>query len=94
MSQEQKDLGTITVLLDRLNSHRLPRALALKEKVDKGEVMNELDIAFLEEVFTDANNVGPLVDKYPELNDLVAKLISLYKEITDKGLENQQKVSS
>ena len=34
MSESSEDLGLITVLLQRLETQRLPRALALKEKVD------------------------------------------------------------
>ena len=48
MINESKDEGVIAVLLERLSSQRLPRALALKKRVDRGEVLTEPDIAFLE----------------------------------------------
>lgn len=94
VDQNEKDLATISVLLERLNTQRLPRALALKKKVDGGEVLNDLDLAFLEEVFADAQHAGPLIDRHPQLNELASKLVSLYKEITDKALANQQNASS
>ena len=90
MINESKDEGVIGVLLERLSSQRLPRALALKKRVDRGEMLTEPDIAFLERVFADANHAGPFVDRHPELNELASRVISLYKEITDKALENEK----
>ncbi|MDQ3563431.1 MAG: hypothetical protein M3436_04565 [Pseudomonadota bacterium] len=90
MSESSQDLGLITVLLQRLETQRLPRALVLKDKVDRGEVLDEFDIGFLEEVFADASNVKTLVAQHPEYQDLVARMMNLYKEITDKALENEK----
>ena len=47
MSDSSKDAGMIQTLLERLNTHRLPRALDLKSKVDRGEQLDEYDIEFL-----------------------------------------------
>jgi hypothetical protein len=84
------DAGLIQVLAQRMETQRLPRALSLKDKVDQGETLNEFDIHFLEEVFQDAQQIMPLVDRHPEWQDLAARLIHLYKEITDKALKNEQ----
>jgi hypothetical protein len=91
MSTSQKDAGTIQALLERLNKQRLPRALELKKRVDAGARLEDGDIDFLHRVFEDANEVKPLIAKYPEYQQLVAQLISLYSEITKKALENEEK---
>ena len=90
MSKKSSDAGVIAVLLERFNSQRLPRALSLKEKVDRGETLSDADLAYLEKIFSDFTQVGPIVDRNPEYKPLVAKAIDLYKEITDKALENEK----
>jgi ATP-dependent helicase/DNAse subunit B len=90
MTEKSEDEGVITVLVQRFESERLPRALDLKEKVDQGETLNDIDIAFLEQVFEDANKLGPLLERHDEYHKLVSQAIDLYKEITDKALENEK----
>ena len=85
-----KDDGVIAVLVERFNEERLPRLLRIKEKVDSGEKLDNHDITFLEEVFKDANQSMPLSDRHPEYHELIAKIIRLYREITEQALKNEQ----
>ena len=91
MNNPSSDEGVIQVLLDRLNTQRLPRALRLKTRVDAGDRLDESDIQFLNEVLHDSQTVQALIERHPEHQAFVAKLMHLYKEITDKALENEQK---
>lgn len=84
------DLGVISVLLERFEKQRLPRALSIKEKVDNGECLEDYDIEFLKEVFAEAQEIMPMVHRHPEFQELIGKITSLYHEITERGLKNQE----
>jgi hypothetical protein len=85
-----KDTGVLMALFERFETQRLPRALELKEKVDRGEVLSEDDIAFLNQVFADSEHVKPFMHRHPEWQPLMARAVELYKEITDKALANEK----
>lgn len=91
MTDHATDTGIIQVLLDRLNQQRLPQLLELKERVGRGEKLNEFDVKHLQDVAGAAAQVSPLLDRHPEYKPLVSQVIGLYKEITAKALENEQK---
>jgi hypothetical protein len=88
-TKSAKDLGVATALLTRFTTQRLPRTLALKEKVERGERLDEGDIAFLHEVFETAGQIKSLVDRHPEYQEIYAQAAQLYKEITEKALDNE-----
>ena len=91
MTDTEKDAALIQVLVDRLEKIRLPVALELKEKVDRGERLNDREIEYLEEVLGDVEQVKPLLDRHPEWQDIAMRMTSLYSEITTRALENESK---
>lgn len=90
MNAPSNDDGVIAVLVERLEKQRLPRALSLKDKVDSGELLDEFDLQFLEQVFADAGSLKPLLDRHPEYQELASRMVHLYKEITDRAMENEK----
>jgi hypothetical protein len=91
MSNDTEETGMIEALLQRLNDFRLPRLLELKDRVDRGETLDEYDLEFLQRALEDAHSAIPLSDRHKELQPLAAKLTALYHEITSKALENETK---
>jgi len=89
---QHNDEGVLEALLHRFEKYRLPRALRIKEKVDAGGILDELDLEFLEKVLKDTQEVTRLIDRNPDYQDIVTKAIHLYHHITEKALENEQKV--
>lgn len=90
MNKATKDAGVIQVLAERLEKQRLPRALAMKAMVDRGEVLGDPDLQFLQDVLEDAVKIQPLLDNHPDWQDLAVRMIGLYREITAKALENER----
>lgn len=90
MDPTARDVGVLTALAQRMVDQRLPRALAIKERVDAGDVLSDRDMAFLEEVMADAAKIAPIVKRNPKYVDIASRMVSLYNEITAKALENER----
>jgi len=91
MAEISAEDGVLVALEERLVKFRLPRALDIKEKVDRGEPLNQWDTAFLEKVLADVQDVLPLIEQKPDLQGIYVRVVHLYKEITEKALENEEK---
>ena len=90
MSELKLDEGVIKALLDRFNQQRLPMLLSMQERVERGERLNDLDLAHLEEIADSARQISPMLPQHPEYQPLVGRVVSLYQEITSKALENER----
>ena len=89
MEQKDKDALIIAAALKRLNQFRLPRALALKKKVDSGEVLSDIDLNFLRRALEDARQMNPILERNPEYLELRDKGLALCEQILKKNEENQ-----
>jgi hypothetical protein len=90
MIKPEEEAGVLQVTLDRFNNLRLPRALALKDKVDRGEKLDETEVKFLADVAADLGTLKGFLERHPEYEALVVKSIGLYNEITEKAIANEQ----
>ncbi|MBU2970547.1 hypothetical protein KO527_14425 [Pseudoalteromonas sp. C2R02] len=77
-----------TLSLERFDKQRLHIIRNLKDKVDKGELLSDLELVFLEQVFKDAHELLPKVKNHPEYTRIFSQAISLYHEINDQMIEN------
>ena len=84
-------VGIIQALVEEFEKHRLPVLLKLKEKVDNGETISDADVEFLDKVIDDANRTMHMTVNHPELHEFCVHVVHLYKEISVKALENEEK---
>lgn len=93
MDQNEKDKGLLQVLLDRFNKQRLPRALALEKKVNSGELLDDYDHKYIEDLKKDASQVRAIIERNPEYKELAENIINLWNEIIEKDIENRKKAN-
>ncbi len=89
MNDTSKDLGMAIVLLKNFTEKTLPKALEIKERLDRGEKLDHWDIEFLQGLYKRAEEIKPYVDQHPEYQEIYAKGVHLYKEIADEALRNE-----
>ena len=90
MELDERNTGTIHVLLERLANERLPRLISIKERVDQGERLTDVDIDFLERSLNDANENAHLYKGFTEYHDIAGKVVSIYHDITARALANEK----
>ena len=88
---KEKHLGVFQSLMQEFEQHRLPRLLRLKDKVDNGEAINDVDFDFLCKEIKDACITKHLIVTYPELEEFCLQVGHLYKDLCDKALDNEKK---
>lgn len=84
------DTGIIQAILECFQKQRLPRVMEIKQKLDRGDTLNEFDIEYLSEAIHDNCGFIPYLGRHPEYESLVAKVIHYYKAITDEALSNEK----
>jgi hypothetical protein len=90
LSQEEIDEGTIAALLKR-SRRRIPNLLAIKKRLEAGGTLSSLEITELENMIKGAKDTRALINRHPEYQELVARMVSLYHEITEMAVANEEK---
>ncbi|PAJ73035.1 hypothetical protein CJF42_17880 [Pseudoalteromonas sp. NBT06-2] len=88
--QLSNEESIFAVLLTRFDKQHLPILLRLKEKVDQGEILNDLELRHLEEIFNATYDILPKVDKRPKFHKIFAEAIHIGHQITEQALKNIQ----
>jgi hypothetical protein len=88
MSYDRED-GTSQVLIERFVEYRLPMLLKIRERVYAGESLKDGDIDILARILEQEKGFGGIAERYPKYKEMIAKVIDLYNEITEKALENE-----
>lgn len=82
-------IGVLQTLMLEFEHHHLPRLLRLKDKVDRGEIINDVEFDFLNNEIKNACMTKHLTVNYPELEEFCLLLGHLFKELCDKAVENE-----
>lgn len=90
MSVQINDIGIIQAILECFEKHHLPRVVEIKEKLDRGDILNEFDIEYMSEAIHDNCGLMPYLGRHPDYESLVSKVIHYYKSITDEALANER----
>jgi hypothetical protein len=90
VSDSEDELAVIYLLIERFEKQRLPRLLAIKQRVDKGGLLSESDILFMYEIAQDAQRSKRLIDRHPEWHKFCAEVIHLFEEVAGKVLDNEK----
>ncbi|MGD2074027.1 MAG: hypothetical protein PVI91_03345 [Gammaproteobacteria bacterium] len=91
MTESRDELAVIQTLVERFEKQRLPRLLELKNRVENGEALSDMDIQFMVQVTLDAQQNRSLIERHPEWRNFCAEVIHLYEEITEMALKNETK---
>ena len=89
MDQYPEDEGVIEAVLDRITKFTLPKTLAIKARLDRGEKLSDFDIQFLLQVYERSKRTRKYLSRHPEYELLATELLSLYAEIMREGIENE-----
>lgn len=90
---ESRELdGVMSALLRQLSSQNLPRIFALRDRLELGERVSDEDIRYLRESFFDALLAKPAFDRHPELAEVGAKVVTLYRDMSRKALDNERSI--
>ena len=90
MTDVDSDTGTLLALVQNWDTHTRPRLEKIKASVDAGGQLTAVELAFLEQIGPRAGRIEPLLKRNPEYRRLFALAVSLYREITERALENER----
>lgn len=85
------DHGLLQIMMQRFETEHLDGILALRDRVAAGQRLTDAEQTFLNQVFQEAQDSKPLVDRFPEYQPLYARVIHMYQDITRQALANEHK---
>ena len=86
---KRQHTGIMQSLIQEFEQHRLPRLFRLKDKVARGEPINDVDLDFLCRQMKDASLAMHMTVNYPDLQEFCMTMAHLYKDICDEAMQNE-----
>jgi len=88
---KKQHIGIIQSLVQEFEQHRLPKLFRIKDKLDRGEVISDVDFERLCKEIRDAGLAMHMTVHYPELQEFCLLMSHFYKELCDEALVNEQR---
>lgn len=89
-NEDLDETGVSQVLVERFVKYRMRYLLKMEAEVDKGQCLNDGEIELLSRIVERTKHFNHFVYEFPEYKELVAKVVNLVGQITDKALANAQ----
>jgi len=89
--EERDEAGVSQVLIEEFVEDRLPVLLGFKAEVDAGKTLSAGEVELMSRIVEKAEDFNHFVYEFPEYEELMARLIDLYDEISQKALENERR---
>lgn len=89
-NEDLDETGVSQVLVERFVKYRMRYLLKMESEVSSGMCLNDGEIELLSRIVERAQHFNHFVYEFPEYKELVAKVVDLIGEITDKAVENAQ----
>ncbi len=83
--------GIEQVRVEGFIKYELPKLLKLREKVNGGAKLTEVELEMISGIVERARNFRQFVEEWPEYKPVVAQIIDTYHEIASKALENESR---
>lgn len=90
-NEDLDETGVSQVLAEQFVKYRLRFLLKVEAEVDSGHCLDDGEIELLSRIVERAHSFNRLVHEHPEYEELVAKVINLVNQITDKALANEKR---
>lgn len=84
----EKELGMVQAGLHRFNEYVLPALRKMKDKVDRGETLDEREAAQLEDAIHRGKRAENFAENHPDYKSLVDSANEIYDYIAKKSAEN------
>ena len=95
MSDEiNSDAALLQVLMKDYLKRRLPRLQDIDRALEAGELLNDLDLIFLQEWMARWPDVRPIAARHPEYRDIITGTAVLLERVAHRALCNEQAAQS
>ncbi len=78
------------LLIEQFVNYRLPALMKMKEEVAEGKCLSDGELELLGRMLKQAHDFARLEHEFPEFQDVIARIIDLYHEITEGALRNEE----